>query len=210
VKWEEFPFPKVWVSKSCDFQPLTEFPLSRPGGSGQLGVSGMGTATASAPSPGPAPRSRHCGSARVLLPQSLTLPSFSSLQGIFVSTKGKLLSIRWEDARPGRGQRDALASASPRCRRCPAGPQPPSHRVSPPPADPPHPSVCAAGRDLALTSRVAHVRGHTPCPRRRAVSRRPAGAAAAGCRLGTSRARGKQDRPSCAVQVPPCFICRYQ
>lgn len=97
------------------FSPSLSFLLSRPRGGERLVVSGTGTAAASAPSLGLVLHSRHCRSENILLPQSLTLLSFSSLQRIFVSTKGKLFNIPWENARPGRGQRGALTSRLPLC-----------------------------------------------------------------------------------------------
>lgn len=209
------------------FSPSLSFLLSRPGGGERLVVSGMGTAAASAPSLGLVFHSRHCRSENILLPQSLTLLSFSSLQRIFVSTKGKLFNIPWENARPGRGQRGALTS------RLPLGA---GKKLSPcrdlcPDRDP---ATFPPGEPLA-SKRPA------PLPqrrRRRRVSDRGAHASPPPCRavlprgcpsvprlMGTRWApsippswlagrllsgRGEAGRTPRTLQVPPCFICSYQ
>lgn len=208
------------------FSPSLSFLLSRSGGGERLVVSGMGTATASAPSLGLVLHSRHCRSENILLPQSLTLLSFSSLQRIFVSTKGKLFNIPWENARPGSevpsppgcpsalGRSSHLAAIS-----APTGTQPPSHRVNPSPANAPHPSLSTAGGDVSLTAwhtrppavpcRAVLPRG---CPRvlrlmgtRWAPSIPPSWLAS---RLLSGR--GEAGRTPRTLQVPPCFICSYQ
>lgn len=207
--------------KAMIFSPPLSFLLSQPGGGGRLGVRRMGTAAAAAPALAPALGGRRCRSENILLPQALTLLSFSSLQSIFVSTKGKLFTIPWEKAGPGRGQRGALASRlplragkklSPRRHLCPGRDPATFPRVNPSPANTPAPPA-APREERWLCTCVSP-------PRCRAAPWVPVRAAVVGAgwapsisppglSAGSSGAEGKRDGyPPPPVWVPPCFICK--